>query len=146
MMRCFTCGGRGACTTCKGSGKLPDPVATNLVEAHVVIGRPLDVGIARVVQLLVANGFATMDLGDGYSKNPASIDNPDGDPDAETEPHVYMMVEPSVMVFEAHRLMNLLATFRADRPEGVTIEVNYSPIDGVAILALRGFDDAMLEQ
>lgn len=97
----------------------------------------LDPGVRRLVVWLASEGFETCDSGDGVTK-PAS-----GYEEAEREPHVYMIVTPTTMVGEAHRLLDLLQDNDVDAPD-MLIEATYSPIDMTAALALHGVNDAAL--
>lgn len=98
----------------------------------------LDPGIRNLVRWLVSNGFATTDSGDGISKRPATIDNPDGDACAESEPNVYMLVDLDKLVSEADRLLALLGNVSDLLPQ---IQASYDPLDKTGIIALHGIDD-----
>lgn len=108
----------------------------------------LDPGIRRTVMALRVSGFRTTDSGDGVSK-----------PDMECAlpvPNVYMVVDAATLVTEADRLLAVLTDIvkpgtldAVEVVDGhevlrVTIEANYCPTDGIAILALTGLSDADL--
>jgi hypothetical protein len=105
-----------------------------VIEQHDIDG--LDPGIRQLVIYLDGHGFETCDSGDGVSKVGAMEC-------AEAESHVYMIVTPTTMVAEAHRLEALLAAGGIDAPE-LRIECSYSPNDMTALLSLHGVRDSDL--
>lgn len=92
----------------------------------------LDPGIRSTVAKLRAWGFETTDSGDGVSKCAAGMVLP--------FPHVFMVVEPEVMIAEAHRLRECVeaegVSLGGSGPGDALIEATYNPSDGVAVLAL----------
>jgi hypothetical protein len=103
-------------------------------------------GIVKIVAMLQANGFNTVDSGDGVTNVELELE------DALEFPHVFMVVDPDKLVTESQRLYDLLepaANFNPDvemipdQPLG-TIEVSYSPVDKSCVMALSGLDDAFL--
>lgn len=93
----------------------------------------LDPGIRRTVQLLRDAGFETTDSGDGRSKGDAGEDYP----------HVHMVVPRSSALDEADRLLQCTHQWFID-PCMPTIQMTYSPLDGVCVLSLYSVCDADL--
>lgn len=95
--------------------------------------RYLDKGIRDLVRLLWGAGFCTTDSGDGVSKpEPGRVLD---------VPHVFVRSAPDVMVLDARRAAAVMAAdgYRLDTTgDGWLVEATYSPIDGVATLAVIG--------
>lgn len=102
----------------------------------------MDPGIRCTVALLRAHGFDTTDSGDGVSKIGGELDH---DNEVMRVPHVFMRVQSATMIEESHRLAGLVRE-RFMWPTTATVEVTYSPVDGVAVLMLMGADDSMLKE
>lgn len=109
----------------------------------------LDPGIRRVVALLRAHNFHTVDSGDGVTKflpeSPFYVADPDS---VNPFPHVACMVDPEQMVSEARRLKTLLAGHGVavapmgnDKP---SIHASYDPADETALLILVSVEDTDL--
>ena len=96
----------------------------------------LDPGIRKVVTWLNWHGFETTDSGDGYTKLVGDWD----ENEILSYAHVFMLVSPEMMVAEAKRLWSLILALPSQIND-VMIEATYSPLDGVATLALIGVDD-----
>lgn len=99
-------------------------------------------GVVKLVAMLQAHGFNTTDSGDGVTNVPLM----EG---VLARPHIFIVVEPDKMIYESHRLYELMqdkANFDQDvemippQPTGV-IEVSYSPIDKTAVIGLLNLDD-----
>ena len=104
--------------------------------------------IDRVVMLLLSAGFRTTDSGDGVTNVAAGMDG------ALDVPHVFATVEPEDLVEEVDRMAAVLtdAGVRfARQPVWLDSEVlpriegSYSTADGVAVVALLGVTDDMLD-
>ncbi len=88
----------------------------------------LDPGIRWLVRLLNKHGFETTDSGDGVTKGE----------DGEDEPHVYMLVEdPDDMIYESHRLMQLMDDHMKPANVPFRIQATYSPHDRLSILSVH---------
>ena len=95
--------------------------------------KELDPGIRGAVMFLRAHKFNTTDSGDGISK---LVGGRQADDCINDFPHVFMVTPPGQEAFdEAHRLWDLIQKYIVD-PEGIVVELMYSPIDGTAILGL----------
>jgi len=98
----------------------------------------LSPNIRNVVVWLNDNGFDTCDSGDG-SNHAAGMEG------ALEFPHVAMSCSnPMEAITESLRLTALLQE-RGPIPEGVSIEMNYSPLDGLSLLNLYNYTDKDLE-
>lgn len=104
----------------------------------------LDPGIRDTVRILRAEGFDTMDSGDGVSKTAEG----GWDMDAIIPvPHVAIRVSPSDVAAEADRLVSICAGLFGRRvvptetrqgADEVEIHASYDPASGVALLVLIG--------
>ncbi len=101
----------------------------------------LDPGIAETVLWLRANGFDTIDSGDGYTKFRA------GDAGcAIARPNVAIVAAPDQLVMECRRLRALIESTGArveplGPEEGTDVEIqgSYDPGDDGALILLLGF-------
>lgn len=101
----------------------------------------LNPGIRRLVALLNANGFSTIDSGDGKTHDFAC--------DREY-PYVVAKVRPDELTRRANELVTLMAehSVRIEAMgEGSTpcIQATYDPINKIATVDLMHVDDAMLK-
>ena len=104
----------------------------------------LDSGIRETVRWLRDRGYDTTDSGDGVSKG--------GTEQASTMlnfPHVVIRIVPNKMIHESVRLWETLVEHGIDfEPKNPGydpgIEVNYSPLDGVATIMLLEIDDKLM--
>lgn len=97
----------------------------------------LDEGIRDLVVLLRENGFETTDSGDGSKAMDMDC--------AVDVPHVYMKGDLETAKAESTRLMKLLESHSVLFDGEVTsIEVSYSPVDDICMLAVFGVTDDML--
>jgi hypothetical protein len=106
----------------------------------------LNPGIRRTVAFLRANGFETIDSGDGRTHE-YECDQPTA--------YVHMLVAtPDDLISETQRLYDVLGdriVFRDPVMDGDTVtlgpmvEAHYSPRDGIATISLWHVDDALLE-
>lgn len=99
----------------------------------------LDDGIRETVLWLRANGFRTIDSGDGKK----------GHPCAHSFPNVWMVVEPAAAIAETDRLMGLLCSYniaingKAD--DCPTVDMTYTPGQTEpALIRMFYVDDALL--
>jgi len=104
----------------------------------------LDPGIRHTVRWLRAQGFLTVDSGDGESK---AVDHEEGE--FLPFPHVAMLTNATDLVAEADRLRLCLETQgmlfdSMDPAEGPFIEATYSPVDGRSVLLLSNVNDALM--
>jgi len=101
----------------------------------------LNPNICKVVALLRANGFDTMDSGDGQTHD-YECDLP--------IPYVHSRVDSGAMAREADRMQALfeaegIAFNGIDEDgNGVSVEATYSSVDGIATVSLFGVHDGML--
>lgn len=109
-------------------------------------GETLDPGIRRVVELIQGAGFETTDSGDGQTKlaNGWSAD------EALDYPHVFVETESGEMAPAADGVRALLkrngVDIQAANDDGAPyIQATYDPVTGVAIIAVVGVSDDMLE-
>lgn len=110
------------------AGHPPDPGVT-------VPG--LDPGVVRTVEWLRKNGFMTTDSGDGQTK-PSEARTLDF-------AHVFMrLASPLHLVDAADRLAGAIEALRGSTG-GVLIEATYSPLDGIATLALLSAGEKTLD-
>jgi len=119
--------------------------AVEALPADVAAG--LDPGIRGVVEWLRAEGFDTMDSGDGVTKGA------DGSP----APHVFIRVERATMCDVADRLRKVCVArgikLRGEAPDLESaldedwpfIQAHYDPEDGIATVLLGCVDDATLK-
>lgn len=97
----------------------------------------LSPNIRKTVMWLRSHGFETTDSGDG-TNHAAGMEC------AFKYANVFMQVDPSLMLQEAHRLLKLVNS-HGNPSKYFSIEVSYSPIDEIAMLMLFGFSDSQLE-
>lgn len=100
----------------------------------------LNPGITKIVALLQANGFNTVDSGDGETHD-FECDREYG--------YVAMTVPPEDMVEEANRLRDLLgangiAVHITNDQEKPCIQASYDPVNGLALIDLEYVHDKML--
>lgn len=100
----------------------------------------LNPGIRKLVALLNANGFVTVDSGDGVTH--------DHDCDREYA-YVVCQTEPDLLLRETDGLVALMAkhgvSVMAQSEDGTPcIQATYDPIDGSALIDLMNVTDAML--
>lgn len=102
-------------------------------------------GIRRTVEFLVSKGFETTDSGDGCSNEGMECAMP--------FPNVAMTCIPTDLIFEARRLMRVLAEVGVtveplgpdeDGPQAPHIEVNYDPSNDIGFIMLLYVDDQVL--
>lgn len=99
----------------------------------------IDPSVRGLVVTLRDHGFNTIDSGDGVTPK-----------DCETNPvpHVIMQVDPSQLVAEADRLVELVASWGLaslnTAPDGQGIDACYLPASKRAHLVLWGMTDAVL--
>lgn len=93
----------------------------------------LDPEIRKIVLKLRDAGFETTDSGDGRSKGEAG----------EPYPHVHMIVPREKAFEEADRLLQWTHQWFID-PCMPTIQLTYSPLDGVCVLSLYSVRDSDL--
>lgn len=106
--------------------------------SNIVDYNELDPGIRETVLFLRERGFNTTDSGDGSKAETMEC--------AEAEPNVYMVCEAGDLILQANRLKTVLVSrFGEKIGERARIEANYSPFDGIAILALHGVSDKDFE-
>ena len=106
------------------------------MDKDVVAG--LSPNIRKTVAWLNENGFETCDSGDG-SNFAAGMEG------ALEFPHVFISCSnPMEAITESLRLTALLQE-RGPIPAGVSVEVNYSPLDNIAMIGLYHYDDSYLE-
>lgn len=104
----------------------------------------LDPGIRRVVQVLRTHHFQTTDSGDGVTKcDPKS---PTYMECAINVPHVFMTVDPTVLVTSALRLHRVITALGVVLNSEIRIEASYDPADDSAMLMLFGLTDDMLPE
>ena len=108
----------------------------------------LDPGVRGLVRWLRANGFDTIDSGDGRSK---LVDGHPMKEEALPFAHVFISAQPDQLTLEADRLRGLLGeygvTVEALRPHGrgrPRIEASYCPVDRRGVLALLHVTDLHL--
>jgi hypothetical protein len=89
-------------------------------------------GVRSAVRWLREHGFETVDSGDG-THYAAGMEG------AMPFPHVCMVVEKGDMLAEVERLHDLLG-----EGHGLSLEANYSPVDGNAILLLTAHEGSDL--
>jgi hypothetical protein len=121
----------------------------------------LDPGIRQVVRLLNANGFDTVDSGDGRTKftdDGEPLPGWESDPDQGFDcviphPHVFMQVGVEKLGSECDRLRDLLVSHGVsldavgpDGDDGVSIQGTYDPMlsEHPAYIMLMGLDDSRL--
>src|SRR3954471_8634728 len=97
------------------------------------MNKPMNPGIVATVEWLQWNGFRTTDSGDGQARD-FECDQP--------VPYVHILVDPTHLVAETDRLVNLLTQrgvkLEPMNPEGTapTVEAGYMPLAGVAHISL----------
>ncbi len=96
----------------------------------------LDPGIRATVRWLRANGFETIDSGDGKTKQDWIAEGA-----ALDFPHVHMQTKRATLLDEADRLDRLLAAHHIDG----LIEATYSP-GSPSVISLSNVSDADLER
>lgn len=117
---------RGGPATHAGDPIPADPVPCAPLPESVT----LDPGIREVVLALRNAGFDTTDSGDGTSKPPSER--------AFDQPHVFIRVNPGLLVSEAHRLLSV-APYLPNYQRSV--EASYDPSNKIGVLALMYRDD-----
>ena len=102
-------------------------------------------GIRRTVEFLVSKGFETTDSGDGHSNEGMECAMP--------FPNVAITCLPTDLIFEARRLMRVLAEKgvqveplgpEEEGPQAPHIEVNYDPSNDIGFIILMYVDDKVL--
>lgn len=101
-------------------------------------------GVRRVVEILRARMFSTVDSGDGKSNGEMDCALP--------WPNVSIQVHPSIMIMEAHRLKRLMNEYgvalcpMSNDPTLPSIQATYDPTDETAMITLVGVDDSLLRR
>lgn len=109
---------------------------------EAIMYRALDPGIRQTVAWLRGHGFNTTDSGDGKAK----FEEGRGFEGVLDFPHVFMKVTPPDQLLEqACRLRQLIVNDTPVYLEPGQIQATYDPVDGSAVLALYGIDDAQLK-
>lgn len=100
----------------------------------------LDPGIRNLVLLMRKHGFDTCDSGDGVSKPDMGC--------ALDFPHVIAVIRLDDARSESQRVVSLMEAYGVvfGPDEEASVEVSYSPINDVCLLAVYGVTDDMLKQ